>query len=222
MEFPLDVDTGTNIRGISRSGDGSFWVSIDPNIYTRYRMDTSSGNAKEISSDRITISGGTVNSVHGITTDRFHVFVNHHALRSGVHRERATRRSRENGIDIEIIETEAAAGDAGNRNLGTDWGGDTRQHLIYQANGAFASKFRTHRWRSTTYSPVDDIGLVAQNIKGVSMYGQGEDFWTVGSDNIVRHFRASGAEIENFTLTNSGTAQDICHLGGGLLAVAMT
>lgn len=222
MEFPLDVDTGTTLRGIQSDGSGqTFWVTLDPNLYTRYRLDVGGNTARELSSERFTIVGGTVNSAYGIATNKFHTFVNFHALRSGVHRERQSLRSRENGTDIEIIETESGAGDLGNRNLGTCFLGD-RLNLIYQPNGAFASKLRTNRFTSTTYGLIDDISLVAQNIKGVSMDGQQSDFWTVGSDNIIRHFRADGGEIENFTLTNSGTARDLCEAGGGFLAVAMT
>jgi len=217
MEFPLDVDTGTDLRGICVEKDGSFWVTIDTgDVVAHYRLDSQANAAREISSDRFQVVGGTVTGIWGITTDGLYLYVAFHALRSGTHRNRISYRLK-SGSESEFIETDVAPADAGNRFKGLCWDG-ANIGFIYRVLTGPISRFKMTRKRQ--FAAIDNISLGDGLPSGLVMDKDGT-FWTVGSDNVIKHWNKSAVQIESFTLTNSGTAQDFCDAGGGYFAVAM-
>lgn len=220
-EYPLDVDTGTTLRGICHEGGGNFWLTCNPNLVKKYRLDVAGGNAKNISSDNFATTGSD-SDIWGIATDGLDLLLAMHNLRTGVHHN-FIRKYNKRGVSVEdLADFDSSAVDLGQRIKDLDFQIEN-VHFTYESGGIPANQSkRAVRAQAPLASVYQTTTLGNLNISGLVVDSQGDGFWTVGSDSILKQFMPDGTLKDQFTITNSGTPRSMCNYEDGCLAIAMT
>lgn len=225
VEYPLDADNGTNLRGLCRDSNNGFWVMIQTitspgnSFVRRYRIDAAGLAARRLG-DEITIGNST--GAFGVARAGDRIYASYHGLRAGTHTNNILEfRSSYSGLfQTGSLTIDSGAADNGNRFLGLDW--ETAKLIaIYNSSVANSNRRAYRNYPDTNLAENISTGLT--NVTDICAEGDGT-YWTIGSDNVIRRFRQNGTEItdEAVTLTHSGTARGICQAGLGRLAVSMT
>jgi len=221
VEYPLDVDTGTDLRGLCYEGGGFFWAQRDPNLLVRYHLDVPGNTLRKLTTEGGT-STGFDSAAWGICTDGFNLFINNHNFRSGTHKNNVLQFTKAIKATALAIAFDTSASDNSNRFKGMDYDGE-QLLALYQVNGD-ATNTRLVRLRFNTGNTGENLNIQPSGMTGICIDEQGGGFWTIDASNVIRHFNKDGNEMttDQATLTHSGTARDLCNLGDGRFAVSMT
>ena len=220
VEYTLDVDTGTNLRGLTPQGGGQFIFALDKNKIAFYRMDAKNAIFRKIDSD-VTTSGSD-SDILGVTSSLGWMCWGVHNLRSGTNRENLVF-ARDNGKAMDTVSFNVGVPDVGNRIRGMEMRDNTIYYIFHQNSLPAKQLIRARNFPIDATSDFLSIDLGNSSINGLCLDAQDfTRFWTISSSKVLRFHSMDGTVIEQFTITNSGTYQDVKDLGDGRLAISAT